>query len=112
MGATDNAAKYWVFNTVCHFSSLIFPDLVVPIRAHDVDLRKLPLGDGKISKAPKAGWIWACHVDPNGGGEAAARSDFDFYTEAGQMQGPAADLKVEDYWDLGPLNRAKAKLGS
>ena len=27
--------------------------------AHDIDLKRLPLGDGKISKAPKAGWVWA-----------------------------------------------------
>lgn len=40
-------------------------------RAHDVDLHRLPLGDGKISHAPKKGWIWACHVDPNGGGPQA-----------------------------------------
>jgi hypothetical protein len=36
--------------------------------AHDVDLTKLPLGDGKISTAPLVGQIWACRVDPNGGG--------------------------------------------
>jgi hypothetical protein len=36
--------------------------------AHDVDLTKLPLGDGKISTGPRAGFIWACRVDPNGGG--------------------------------------------
>ncbi len=49
--------------------------------------------------------------DPDGGGEKAARADFDFYTEAGQLEGPASELKVEDYWDLGPLNRAKEKIG-
>ncbi len=36
--------------------------------AHDVDLKRLPLGDGKISTAPRAGWIWACRTDPNAGG--------------------------------------------
>ena len=36
--------------------------------AHDVDLTKLPLGDGKLSAAPMVGQIWACRVDPNGGG--------------------------------------------
>lgn len=49
--------------------------------------------------------------DPNGGGTAAAQSDFEFYSEAGQIEGPASSLKVEDYWDLGPLNTARAKLG-
>ncbi|HEU0221922.1 MAG TPA: ABC transporter substrate-binding protein [Paracoccaceae bacterium] len=50
--------------------------------------------------------------DPSGGGAEAAMADFEFYTEAGQLQGPASELKVEDYWDLGPLTRAAAKLGS
>jgi NitT/TauT family transport system substrate-binding protein len=48
---------------------------------------------------------------PSGGGAEAARADFEFYTEAGQLEGPASDIKVEDYWDLGPLDRAREKLG-
>jgi hypothetical protein len=35
---------------------------------HGHDLTALPLGDGKLSQAPKVGWIWACHVDPQAGG--------------------------------------------
>ncbi len=50
--------------------------------------------------------------DPNGGGVEAAKADFAFYVDAGQMNGPAADLKVEDYWYLDPLDAAKAKLGN
>jgi NitT/TauT family transport system substrate-binding protein len=50
--------------------------------------------------------------DPNGGGVEAAKADFAFYVDAGQMIGPAADLKVEDYWYLDPLDAAKAKLGN
>lgn len=46
-----------------------------------------------------------------GGGIEAAKADFDFYTEAGQMEGPAESLKVEDFWDLRPLEAAKQKLG-
>jgi hypothetical protein len=42
--------------------------LAGPAAAHEIDLHKLPLGDGKLSRAPKAGWIWACHTDPNAGG--------------------------------------------
>lgn len=49
--------------------------------------------------------------DPKGGGAAAAKSDFEFFTEAGQMQGPASALKVEDFWDLGPLDRARKAIG-
>ncbi len=48
--------------------------------------------------------------DPNGGGVEAAKADFEFYVAAGQMQGPAASLKVEDYWYLAPLAQAKANL--
>lgn len=47
---------------------------------------------------------------PAGGIDAPA-IDFDFYVEAGQMEGPVADLKVEDFWDFGPLERARQKLG-
>jgi len=50
--------------------------------------------------------------NPAGGNEAIARTDFDFYANAGQMQGPAESLKVEDYWDLAPLQAARKKLGS
>lgn len=48
---------------------------------------------------------------PSGGSAKAARADLDFYTDAGQLQGPASDLKVEDFWALGPLEDAKKKLG-
>jgi len=44
---------------------------------------------------------------PGGGSEEVAKSDFEFYVEAGQMTGPAASLKVEDFWYLGPLDRAR-----
>lgn len=49
---------------------------------------------------------------PKGGSVEAVKADFEFYVEAGQMQGPADSLKVEDYWDLGPLDRAHKKVGS
>lgn len=39
-----------------------------PAFAHEVDLTRLPLGDGHLSDAPKVGYVWACRVDPNGGG--------------------------------------------
>ncbi len=42
---------------------------------------------------------------------AVAKTDFQFYTEAGQLEGPADGLKVEDFWDLGPLEAAKKALG-
>jgi len=47
----------------------------------------------------------------DGGSEEAAKADFRFFALAGQMEGDPETFKVEDYWDLGPLNAAKAKLG-
>ncbi len=48
----------------------------------------------------------------DGGGAKAARTDLEFYTVAGQLKGPADKLKVEDFWDFGPLNAALTKLGN
>ena len=49
--------------------------------------------------------------DPEGGSEAAVKADFEFYTEAGQLEGNPADFKVEDFWDLTPLENARKTLG-
>ncbi|MCK5516867.1 MAG: ABC transporter substrate-binding protein [Desulfobulbaceae bacterium] len=62
--------------------------------------------DGYYKEAVEGGLF-----DPEGGGVEAAKADFAFYVDAGQMNGPADSLKVEDYWYLEPLNAAKAKLG-
>jgi NitT/TauT family transport system substrate-binding protein len=40
------------------------------------------------------------------GGEPAAKEDFEFYHEAGQLKGDPADLQVEDFWSLDQLERA------
>jgi NitT/TauT family transport system substrate-binding protein len=40
------------------------------------------------------------------GGEPAAREDFEFYNAAGQLEGDPADLQVEDFWSLEPLESA------
>lgn len=47
----------------------------------------------------------------NGGGADAAADDFAFFTLAEQIEGDPATLKVEDFWDLGPLDRVLAALG-
>ncbi|EWY42164.1 nitrate ABC transporter substrate-binding protein [Skermanella stibiiresistens SB22] len=47
----------------------------------------------------------------NGGGEDAAKDDFEFYTVAGQLQGEPASLKVADFWTLEPLTQALQKVG-
>ncbi|MHA6641289.1 ABC transporter substrate-binding protein [Mesorhizobium sp. A623] len=47
----------------------------------------------------------------NGGGEDAAKDDFAFFSAAGQIEGDPATLKVTDFWDMAPSERAVAKLG-
>jgi NitT/TauT family transport system substrate-binding protein len=44
------------------------------------------------------------------GGEAAAKDDFTFYSEAGQLKGDPAALKVEDFWSLEPIGPALSKV--
>jgi len=62
--------------------------------------------DGYYKEAVEGGLF-----DPEGGGVEAAKADFAFYVDAGQMNGPADSLKVEDYWYFAPLDAAKAKFG-
>lgn len=47
----------------------------------------------------------------NGGGIAAVKGDFEFYGFAGTIKGDTANLKVEDFWYMDPLNKALAKVG-
>lgn len=44
------------------------------------------------------------------GGEPAAQDDFEFYGAAGQLEGDPADLAVEDFWTLEPMEQAIATL--
>ena len=44
--------------------------------------------------------------DPNGGGRKAANADMDWYSAAGQLEGNASDLNIEDFWYLAPLDKA------
>jgi NitT/TauT family transport system substrate-binding protein len=46
------------------------------------------------------------------GGEEAARTDFEFYSLVGQVEGDPETLNVEDFWDLGPLEGALGAEGS
>jgi NitT/TauT family transport system substrate-binding protein len=48
----------------------------------------------------------------NGGGEAAAKDDFEFYTVSGALEGDAKALKVEDFWDLSALNNVLSRTGT
>ncbi|MBF0277273.1 MAG: ABC transporter substrate-binding protein [SAR324 cluster bacterium] len=47
----------------------------------------------------------------NGGDEESAKSDFEFYSVSGALEGDPKMLKVEDFWDFTPLNAALAKVG-
>jgi len=44
--------------------------------------------------------------DANGGGIKAAKADMEWYSKAGQLQGDAASLNINDFWYMEPLNKA------
>lgn len=72
--------------------------------------------DGPIGQLPKeildgldtfysdavAGGLYS----PNGGGMTAAKADLDWYSASGQLTGDPADLKIEDFWYMKPLEDA------
>lgn len=47
--------------------------------------------------------------DPNGGGRVAAQADMEWYSAAGQLDGDASTLNIEDFWYLAPLDAAMKK---
>jgi len=46
------------------------------------------------------------------GGREAATADFEFYVNAGQLDGEPGDLAVEDFWYLDPLEQAVSTVES
>lgn len=82
-------------------------------------IRKETNPNGPIGKLPKpvldgldkfySDAIEGGLYDVDGGGMKAAKADFDWYARAGQLKGDAASLKVEDFWFLDPLEKAKKK---
>ena len=58
--------------------------------------------DGFYTDAVEAGLY-----DPNGGGRKAATADMEWYSAAGQLDGDASSLNIEDFWYLAPLDAAK-----
>lgn len=46
------------------------------------------------------------------GGADAAKADFEFYLEAGQLTGAPESLKLDDFWYVAPYDKAVKKLGS
>lgn len=57
--------------------------------------------DGFYTDAVEAGLY-----DPNGGGRKAAMADMEWYSQAGQLDGDASTLNIEDFWYLKPLDAA------
>ncbi len=49
--------------------------------------------------------------NPEGGSEAIAQADVDFYSISGALSGTPDELKWQNFWDLGPLEAAKKELG-
>jgi len=79
-------------------------------------IRRETSPDGPIGQLPKeildeldgfytdavAGGLY----DPNGGGRKAAMADMEWYSAAGQLDGDATTLNIEDFWYLKPLDAA------
>ena len=72
--------------------------------------------DGPIGQLPKeildeldgfyADAVEGGLYDPNGGGRKAAQADMEWYSAAGQLDGDASTLNIEDFWYLAPLDAA------
>jgi len=72
--------------------------------------------DGPIGQLPKeildeldgfyADAVEGGLYDPNGGGRKAAKADMEWYSAAGQLEGDASTLNIEDFWYLKPLDEA------
>ena len=87
------------------------PNAIVAMRDKYNLLPDLPQEDvDDIGPAFSEGVAAGMYPD-NGGGIDSVKQDFDFFTGSGSLEGQAADLKVEDYWYLDPLNRTLDKLG-
>ncbi|MGI9365791.1 MAG: ABC transporter substrate-binding protein [Rhizobiaceae bacterium] len=75
--------------------------------------------DGPIGQLPKeildgldgfyADAVEGGLYDPNGGGRKAASADMEWYSAAGQLEGDASTLNIEDFWYLAPLDAAMKK---
>ena len=79
-------------------------------------IRRETSPDGPIGQLPKeildgldgfyANAVAGGLYDPNGGGRKAALADMEWYSQAGQLDGDAASLNIEDFWYLAPLDKA------
>ena len=48
----------------------------------------------------------------NGGSASSVEQDFTFFTSSGSLDGNAADLEVEDFWYLAPVEAVVKKMGT
>ena len=72
--------------------------------------------DGPIGQLPPEilGELDAFYTDavegglysPDGGGRVAAAADMEWYSQAGQLEGDASTLNIEDFWYMKPLDSA------
>jgi NitT/TauT family transport system substrate-binding protein len=75
--------------------------------------------DGPIGQLPKeildgldqfyAEAIEGGLYDKDGGGRKAAAADMEWYSKAGQLEGDAASLNIDDFWYMAPLDAAMKK---
>jgi NitT/TauT family transport system substrate-binding protein len=88
------------------------PKSVVALRAKYKLLPDLPKDlEGEVE--PYFEDAVSAKLYPDDGGSAGAvKSDFEFYTVAGQLKGEPGQLKAEDFWSFQPLEKARAALGS
>jgi NitT/TauT family transport system substrate-binding protein len=87
------------------------PGAIVAMRAQYNLLPDLPQEDVDDIGPAFAEGVAAGMYSNNAGGIDSVKQDFDFFTGSGALEGKAADLKVEDFWYLDPLDRALDKLG-
>jgi NitT/TauT family transport system substrate-binding protein len=87
------------------------PKAVVALRAKYKLLPDLPK-DLEAEVEPYFADAVEAKLYPNDGGSTdGVKSDFEFYTTSGALTGDKASLKVEDFWILGPVEKARATIG-
>lgn len=98
----------------------IFVDALVSVWRDMADdptiIRRETNSDGPIGQLPEeildeldgfyADAVAGGLYDPNGGGRVAAAADMEWYSAAGQLEGDASTLNIEDFWYLAPLDAA------
>ena len=89
----------------------------VPARQDVLDVHRLPLGDGRVSEAPRSGYVWSCQTQFRQGGPGAqhlgawVHGDTWDLTEKLQVQGrvtwPAAQFSIRLEGDARNVRRVE-----